>query len=250
MVRFLVWMILITGWLGAEEVAFVTLTPKGVAKVREGAGRERRRMAPCSTFKIPNSLIGLETGVIPSAGHVLKYDEKRHRTPGFWVEAWGKDHDLESAFRASAVWYFRELAAGVGRGRMQAFLDRFGYGNRDVSGWAETFWLGSSLRISAVEQVEFLDKVFRNEFGLTPASVQALEKMMRQEKDGGRELYYKTGACTDREAGPEVWMVGFVQEGESRTYFAMNAGAATMDEILPKRVELAKERLRRAGLWR
>lgn len=243
-------MILGAGASVAQEVAFVTMTPKGVVKVHEGSGRERRRLSPCSTFKIPNAVIGLETGVIPSPDHVIKYDEKKHRTQKFWIEAWSKDQDLRSAFRVSAIWYFRELASRAGRGNMQSFLDRFGYGNRDTSGWADTFWVGSSLRISPVEQVEFMDRLFRNEYGLTPANVAAVESFMRQESKDGRELFFKTGACTDREAGPEVWLVGFVQNGKERTYFAMNAGGAAMDALLSKRIELGKERLAKAGLWR
>lgn len=246
--RLFVWMIL-GGATWAQDVAFVTMTPHGVAKVQEGAARARRRMAPCSTFKIPNAVIGLETGVIQSADHVLTYDEKKHKSQAFWPEAWSKDQDLRNAFRVSAIWYFREIAERVGPGTMQSFVDRFGYGNRDTSGWKDPFWLGSSLRISPVEQVEFLDRLFRNEFGVTPKNVAAVESFMKQESKDGRELYYKTGACTDRDAGPEVWLVGFVQEGEKRIYFAMNAGSKNMDDIFSKRIELAKERLVTFGLW-
>ena len=247
--RLLVWMILCAGFGVAQDVAFVTMTPQGVAKVHEGAARARRRLSPCSTFKIPNAAIGLETGVIPSPDHVLTYDDKKHRTQKFWPAEWAKDQDLRTAFRVSAIWYFREIAERAGKGTMQAFLDRFGYGNRDTGGWADPFWVGSSLRISPVEQVEYMDRLFRNTYGLTPGNVAAVESFMRQEEKGGRVLYYKTGACTDRDAGPEVWLVGFVQEGKSRTYFAMNAGSASMDDIFAKRIELAKERLARAGLW-
>lgn len=245
----LLWMILLASAVCAQDVAFVTLSSHGIAKVHEGAERARRRLAPCSTFKIPNAVIGLETGVIPSPDHVLKYDDKKHRTQSFWPEAWQKDQDLRSAFRVSAIWYFREIADRAGRGSMQSFLDRLAYGNRDTSGWADPFWVGSSLRISPVEQVEFLDRLFRNEYGLTPKNVAAVESFMRQEEKDGRVLYYKTGACTDRDAGPEVWLVGFVQHGPDRTYFAMSAGAANMDDIFSKRIELGKERLTKAGLW-
>ncbi|MCC6539976.1 MAG: class D beta-lactamase [Bryobacterales bacterium] len=241
--------LLLCAGLYAQDATFVTLTPHGVPKVHEGAGRARRRLSPCSTFKIPNSLIGLETGITPTPEHVFKFDEKKHRT-AFWIDAWSKDLDLRTAFKLSAVWYYRELAAKVGPGTMKAFVDRFGYGNRDTTGGDAPFWLRSTLQISAVEQVEFLDRLFRNEFGLTPRHVAAVESFMLQDKQEGRELYYKTGACTDVQAGPEVWMVGFVRSGEQRTYFAMNVGAPSLDEILPKRIELALERLRRAGLWR
>src|SRR4051812_1515350 len=32
------------------------------------------RLSPCSTFKIPNALIGLETGVVTGADHLFKWD--------------------------------------------------------------------------------------------------------------------------------------------------------------------------------
>ena len=237
------------GVMWGQEVAFVTLTPKGVARILEGEGRARRRMSPCSTFKIPNAVIGLETGAIPGPDYVIRFDEKKHRTGTFWVEAWGKDQDLGSAFRVSAVWYFRELAERVGPGNMKAFVERFGYGNRDTSAWEAPFWIGSTLRISTVEQVEFLDRLFRNEFGVRPGSVAAVEGFMRQEAQDGRVLHFKTGACTDRDAGPEVWLVGFVQNGEERTYFAMNAGGGPLSDLMARRNEIAKERLVKFGLW-
>lgn len=235
--------------LFAQDIAFVTMTPQGIAKVHEGAARARRRLAPCSTFKIPNAAIGLESGFIPSPTHVLKYDEKKHKSQAFWPEEWSRDQDLKNAFRVSAVWYFREMANGVGQPTMTNFLKRFDYGNKDTSGWKDPFWIGSTLRISPVEQVEFLDKFFRNEFGLSPKTVAALEDFMKQAEKDGRTLYYKTGACTDRDAGPEVWLVGFVQNGPQRTYFAMSAGAEKMDTIFSKRVTFARERLAKLGLF-
>ncbi len=233
----------------AQDIAFVTLTPKGTPTIHEGATRARRRLAPCSTFKIPNAAIGLESGVIPAPTHVLQYDEKKHKSQAFWPEEWSRDQDLKSAFRVSAVWYFREIATRVGQEKMDSFLNRFQYGNKDTSGWKDPFWIGSTLRVSPVEQVEFLDRFFRNEFGLSPKTVAALEDFMRQVEKDGRVLHYKTGACTDRDAGPEVWLVGFVQNGAQRTYFAMSAGSATFDNIFSKRVSFARERLAKLGLF-
>ena len=233
----------------AQDITFVTMTPKGTLTIHEGAARARRRLAPCSTFKIPNASIGLESGVIPSPTHVLQYDEKKHKTQAFWPQEWSRDQDLKNAFRVSAVWYFREIATRVGQNKMDGFLNRFQYGNKASSGWNDPFWIGSTLRISPVEQVEFLDKFFRNEFGLSPKTVAALKDFMRQVEKDGRVLHYKTGACTDRDAGPEVWLVGFVQNGAQRTYFAMNAGSAKMDDIFSKRVSFARERLAKLGLF-
>ena len=111
----------------------------------------RRRFSPCSTFKIPNSLIGLETGVIPGPDFVLPWDGTHYE-----IAAWNRDHDLRSAIANSVVWYYRELARRVGLARMKEYVERFSYGNQDLSGGVDRFWLGSSLRISPEEQVAFL----------------------------------------------------------------------------------------------
>jgi len=249
--RLPIWIILCAAAVCAQDVAFVTMTPQSVAKVIEGPARARRRLSPCSTYKIPNASIGLETKIIPAGDFVLKYDDKKHRSQTFWPEIWQKDMDLRNAFRVSAIWYFREIAWRVGQPTMQTFLNRYNYGNRDASAWDRPFWVGGSLQISPVEQVEFLDRFFRNDFGLTPTTVGSVQSFMLQEEKEGRQLYYKTGACTDRDAGPEVWLVGFVQkaDGTARTYFAFNAGSPTFDAIFDRRIELAKERLAKAGLW-
>lgn len=245
------WVALLAGAAGGQEITFVTMAEAGVAKVEEGPARARRRLSPCSTYKIPNAVIGLETGAIPGPDSVIRYEAARHRPPGFWLESWGRDLDLRTAFRLSAVWYFRELAGRVGPERMQAFVDRLGYGNRDLRGWRDPFWIRSTLRISAVEQVEFLDRLFRNTYGLTPANVAAVEEFMRQETNGPRTLFYKTGACTDVEAGFGGWVVGFVREGTGpRRFFALQAAFPSMEELQQKRMDLLHTRLRAAGLWK
>src|SRR4051794_29006526 len=97
----------------------------------ENESRARERFSPCSTFKIPNSLVALETAVVPDAAFTLQYDPKRD---GPQNGAWSRDHDLRSALRNSVVWYYREVARRVGPERMKSYVARFDYGNRDISG--------------------------------------------------------------------------------------------------------------------
>ncbi|MBN1814974.1 MAG: class D beta-lactamase, partial [Anaerolineae bacterium] len=47
------------------ESCFVMLDVASNQYSRYNPEQCAKRMSPCSTFKIPNSLIGLETGVIP-----------------------------------------------------------------------------------------------------------------------------------------------------------------------------------------
>ncbi len=69
----------------------------------------KKLFTPASTFKICNSLIGLETGVIKDAGYVLPWDSVKR-----WIPAWNQDQNLEAAYKNSTVWYYQELARRVG----------------------------------------------------------------------------------------------------------------------------------------
>ena len=108
---------------------------------------------PASTYKICNSLIGVETGVIKDDSFLIAWDSIV-RNP-----IWDKDHDLKTAFANSAVWYYRELAKRVGPDRMKYWLDKADYGNSDTSGGLDQFWLTGGLRISPAQQLDFLRRI-------------------------------------------------------------------------------------------
>ena len=109
-----------------------------IASDKERSGEAK---LPASTFKIPNSLIALETGVVADPDKdVFKWDGVTRS-----IEAWNKDHTLRSAIAASAVPVYQEIARRIGAERMQKYLDLFDYGNRDIGGGIDQFWLTGNL---------------------------------------------------------------------------------------------------------
>lgn len=113
------------------------------------------RFSPASTFKIVNSLIGLETGRIVDEKMVIKWDGVKR-----WNEAWNKDMDMTEAFKVSCVPYYQEVARRIGKDTMQQWIDSIGYGNKDVSGPIDSFWLNNKLKISPDEQLGLLKKLY------------------------------------------------------------------------------------------
>lgn len=203
-----------------------------------------RRLSPCSTFKIPNSLIALETKVASDAGFPLAYDPSRD---GEQHGAWSRDQDLRSALANSTVWYFRELARRIGPERMQQFLERFDYGNRDASGGIDRFWLGSSLRISAEEQVAFLRRFREARLGISERSRSVVRDMLLLEASPRYRWYGKTGLCTDPDHGPVAWHAGFIEGMASTAYYAMNLTGGTLDVLQKERLPALRARLVSAG---
>ena len=117
--------------------AFVLYDSKSDHYIRYNEARGLQRFSPKSTFKIPNSLIGLETGVIRDAEFVIPWNRQKY-PPDNWNQEpfvhWAQDHTLRSAIKYSVVWYYRELALRVGQQKMKQYVTRFNYGNKAVSG--------------------------------------------------------------------------------------------------------------------
>ena len=123
---------------------FVMYDPAGDKYIVYNEPQSKKRLSPCSTFKIYNSLIGLETGVLDQEDvyTLFKWNGTQYSFP-----YWNHDHTA-SATRESVVWFRRARRARIGPERMQEYIDKIGYGNKDISGGLTTFWLGSSLQIS------------------------------------------------------------------------------------------------------
>jgi beta-lactamase class D len=185
--------------------------------VRFHPERCRTRYSPASTFKIPNSLIGLETGVIPDQHFVIPWDSV-HRS----IDAWNRDHDLQSAIANSVVWYYQELARRVGEKRMKEFVEKTGYGNMDISGGIDRFWLGSTIEISADEQVDFLRRLYANALPFSSRSMDIVKEILVLEKTDRHTLRGKTG-FTDFGTNHVVsWFVGYVETPQNVWFFACN----------------------------
>ena len=173
-------------------------------------------LIPASTFKIPNSLIGLETGVVKDELTELKWNGTTYQN-----QAWNKDQNLREAFQNSTVWYFQELARKIGEKHMKKFLAQFNYGNQSTGGGIDKFWLSGDLRISPLQQLEFLKGLWNEELKLSKKTTKTMKKVFLAEKKGESTLYAKTGwGFTD---GSDIgWYMGVVENGNS-TYLFVHA---------------------------
>lgn len=179
--------------------------------------RARQRFLPASTFKIASALIGLETGAVRDEHEVFRWDGKAKR-----FDAWERDHTLPSAMRESVVWVFQEIARRVGRPAMGEWLDRLEYGNRDMTGGVDLFWLQGGLRISALEQVEFLRRLAGGTLPVGVRSRRIVREALVAERCGDAVIRAKTGTAMAAKDGI-AWWVGWVERGgEPVACFALN----------------------------
>lgn len=177
----------------------------------------RKRLTPASTFKILNSLIALETGVISDEHDVIPWDSVKGD-----FASWNRDHDLVSAIANSVVWYYQELARRIGPIRMAHYVDSAGYGNRDISGGIDHFWLGSTLTISPEEQVRLLRGLYAGTLPFSARSMDIVKSILILERTNRYVLRGKTGFATDRSAIAVGWFVGYVERADNVYFFACN----------------------------
>jgi beta-lactamase class D len=167
--------------------------------------RAQERRSPQSTFKILNSLIGLEVHAVKD-----EYDIKRWDGVNRSLSEWNQDHSLGSAMRHSVVWYYQAMARDIGKERMQEWINKCSYGNRDISGGIDHFWLSSTLEISPIEQVDFLEKLYKEKLPFDKGVMKTVKRIMIQQEGDDYTLYGKTGSSGLQNNSSIGWYVGFI----------------------------------------
>lgn len=180
-----------------------------------------QEVSPYSTFKIVSTLAGLKNGVVESETSNMEYSGTLYP-----MSDWNDNLTLEQAFQTSCIWYFRQVIDEVGMEELQRELNELQYGNCDISQWDGSninplpelngFWLASSLKISPLGQVEVLKNIFEGKSSYSEEDINILKSIMAVPRDTDG-IYGKTGSGPDGQA----WFVGFLEENDSRFYFAI-----------------------------
>jgi len=203
--------------------------------------RSKTRFVPASTFKIPNSLIGLTVEAVMSVDEILPYGGQSQP-----FDIWEKDMGLREAIPLSNVPIYQELARRIGLERMRQYVRKLDYGNEDIGMTVDNFWLEGPLKISAVEQVQFLAKLAQSKLPVSKSVQDSVREIVFLEQSDNLELYGKTG--WENVPDPGVgWWVGWVRK-DGRVYaFALNMDIQQASDAR-KRVELGKASLKALGV--
>ncbi len=239
------------------EGAFVLFDLKSNHYIRYNEQRCRQRFSPHSTFKIPNTLIGLETGIISNADFFIAWDRRKYPPRSTWTSApfihWKRDHTLQSALKYSVLWYYREIAQRIGEQKMKRFVTEFDYGNRDISGGLsspnlfEAFWLRSTLKISADEQIEFLKRLYLGRLPVSKRSIDIVKSILVLEETPTYKLSGKTGGGPAGNGNTLGWFVGYLETKGNVYLFATNIEGATYADIRDKRIDITRRILTELG---
>ena len=206
--------------LAADATCLVVVTPDG-AVVASDPACAAERLRPASTFKIVNTLIGADVGLITSAESILPYDSGRYPPAEVGNPDWTHDQSVRDALAVSAVPLYRRLAIDIGAARMQAHLDALGYGNRSIAGGLDRFWLDGGLAVSAAEQVALVRGLIAGTLPVTAAAMAVVREALPRETIGAATIHWKTGTGElDGGAGWIAWLVGWVDRADGARPFA------------------------------
>jgi beta-lactamase class D len=172
---------------------------------------------PASTFKIVNSLIGLQTGKISNDSMVIKWDGVNR-----WNAEWNKDLTMYQAFRVSAVNYYQEVARRIGRDTMQRWLDSLHYGTARIKGPIDSFWMNNTLKITPDEQLGLVKRLYFDQLPFFKSYQEMVKRAMLFEDNPNYRLGYKTGWGFGENGHAIGWVVGWVEENRHPYFFVLN----------------------------
>jgi beta-lactamase class D len=206
---------------------------------------DTQRFLPASTFKIVNSLIGLQTGAILNDTMTIKWDGVKRR-----VEEWNKDMGMMEAFKVSNVGYYQEVARRIGKDTMQKWIDSIGYGNKIISGPVDSFWLNNTLKISADEQLGLLKRLYFEKLPFRKSVHESVKDAMLQEDNTAYKLSYKTGWGFDEKENNIGWLTGWIEENNHVYFFVTFVKAPPGDiDMRSIRLNITKGILKQLGFF-
>jgi beta-lactamase class D len=212
---------------GPDTCLVLKDTGSGAELYRYGAESVcNRPLAPCETFRIPLTVIGLSDGKA-TRGEVVKWDGKVQP-----YKAWERDMDLEAAWRTGADWWFQRLALAIGPDRFKQALSAFGYGQGKPIGRPDAFWMGPAagggLYLSTRNQADILRQLARASLPATPDAQGTVQALMADQVRGQTELYSLGAQCPSiADSSRDVsWWVGRIKGPDRDLVFALSIESA------------------------
>ncbi len=203
-----------------------------------------QRISPNSTYKIYSALFALESNVISTNNNSQLWDGEMYP-----YQEWNQNQNLASALSRSVNWYFQNTDREVGRTQLQDYFHKIKYGNEDLSGDLESYWMESSLKISPIEQVQLLYQLEENQWGFKAENIKSVKKSILIDVQKNKRLYGKTGTGMINGKNVNGWFIGFVDNSENRYYFAINIQNKDGQAQGSKAAEIAKQILQHKKIY-
>ena len=235
----------VTGCFALMDNGTGTFTVYNLSRYRDS------NYLPASTFKIVNSLIGLQTGKISSDSMIIKWDGIKRR-----VDEWNKDLTMYEAFRVSAVPYYQEVARRIGKDTMQFWLDSLKYGAKSdtqkvvIKTRIDSFWLDNSLKITPDQELGLVKRLYFDQLPFFKSYQEVVKRAMLFENNANYRLGYKTGWGFDEKGSNIGWITGWIEENNHPYFFVLNIESPDKNfDMKTVRMKMLKDILQQLGFF-
>lgn len=172
--------------------------------------------SPASTFKIPNTLIALETETI-TTDSIFKWNGEKQDLP-----AWEADMNIAQAYKASCVPIYQGIAKSIGVEQMQKYVRLLHFGNMVINqSNINRFWLEQESKITQFQQIYFLKRLYNLELPISDQTMLTVKQIMLQEDTRDYKLSAKTGLDVSGDI-IHGWFVGYIETQDNVYFFATN----------------------------
>ena len=197
---------------------------------------------PASTYKIPNSIIALETGIVENDSTLFEWDGENRA-----LDIWERDMVFRDAFRLSCVPCYQQIARAIGPEQMNTYLRKLNYPGMQVDSTnIDLFWLQGASKISPLQQIDFLSRFFGQQLPIKESTYSLMRSIMVVEENENYRLNGKTGWAI-REGNNIGWFVGFLEKQNDVYFIATRvrpSEAFNMDMFARIRQEVSMEAFR------
>jgi beta-lactamase class D len=233
----------VTGCFGLFNNGEGSFTVYNLARFRDSV------YSPASTFKIVNSLIGLQTGRVTNEKTIFKWDTIYQSR-----EECEKDMTMEDAFRLSCPPWYQQLAKKIGKDTMQYWLDTLGYARKydtfKITNNLDMFWLDNTMKITADEELGLVKKLYFDQLPFQKRPQEIVRNMMKWEDNANYQLSYKTGWAVLPNSNDMGWIVGWIEENKHPYFFVLQVESSAKNaDIKTIRMKILKSILKQYGFF-
>lgn len=200
---------------------------------------DTQRFSPGTSFKIVNTLIGIQTGNIENENTVIRDSTDTSKLT------------LSKAFKNSYVPYFQELAQKIGADSMKLWIDSISYGNKNINNPIDSFWLNDQLKISPDEQLGLMSKLYFQQLPFQKYAQQIVQDEMLQEDNTLYKLSFTTGTGFDENENPIAWNLGWIEENRHVYFFVTFIRSKDKNyDLKPVAIKISRSILKEMGFFK
>lgn len=190
-----------------------------------------------STSKILWSIIGLEEGLIKNEDEITKWDSVKYPRQNGWPAGWAQNQTVITALNKSVNWYYQELLTRMTPEMAEKYLNKLSYQPDFKVEKIHYYGLTFNIKKSAIDQIEFLKRLYTNEFKISEKTLAIIKKGMTIQKTDSYTLYARTGLGPIDDNNSIGWYIGFIEKGKDVFFFALNVEDQDEMKVASLRIE-------------